>query len=236
MSQPAALPEVEIPAGKAWQRAMKRLLDLAGASAGLVLASPVMSAVALAIWRDMGGPVLYRQTRVGQHERTFRLWKFRTMTDERDTSGELLPDAQRLTPLGRTLRRWSLDELPQFLNVLAGEMSLVGPRPLLVRYLPRYSSRQRLRHRVKPGLTGWAQVNGRNALDWESRLELDVEYAERFSLALDARIVLRSIAAILNPAGIKAGAGAELDEFWGAAGPPAEGPRAFPVEADEVAK
>jgi lipopolysaccharide/colanic/teichoic acid biosynthesis glycosyltransferase len=144
-----------------------------------------------------------------------------------------LPDAARLTKLGLFLRRHSLDELPQLFNILRGEMSVVGPRPLLARYLPRYTPRQRLRQRVKPGVTGWAQVNGRNALDWESRLELDVWYVEHFSLWLDLRIMARTCLKLLHKDDVLPGAGSELDEFWGADGPPAAGPRAFPVEATE---
>ena len=181
----------------------------------------------------MGSPALYRQPRPGLHERPIRVWKFRTMTDARDERGGLLPDGERLTALGRVLREYSLDELPQFFNVLCGDLSLVGPRPLLTRYLPRYTARQRLRHAVKPGMTGWAQVNGRNALDWESRLELDVRYAENFSLALDLKIMLLTVVRLLQRRDVLPGAGAELDEFWGTQGPPAEGPRAFPVEEEE---
>jgi lipopolysaccharide/colanic/teichoic acid biosynthesis glycosyltransferase len=157
------------------------------------------------------------------------------MTNARDDRGRLLPDGARLTRLGRFLREYSLDELPQFFNVLAGDLSLVGPRPLLTRYLPRYTARQRRRHAVKPGLTGWAQVNGRNALDWESRLELDVWYAEHQSIGLDVRIMLLTVLRLLQRRDVRPGAGAEVDEFWGTQGPPAHGPRALPVEEDEGA-
>jgi lipopolysaccharide/colanic/teichoic acid biosynthesis glycosyltransferase len=220
----------EIATPHVWQRALKRAFDVCGSTATLVIASPIMCGIAVAIWRQMGRPVLYRQTRVGLNEKTFKLWKFRTMSDARDATGALLPDVQRVTPLGSLLRRWSLDELPQIFNVLSGEMSIVGPRPLLVRYLPRYSARQRLRHRMKPGLTGLAQVNGRSALDWESRLAHDVDYAIRFSLGLDFVILMKSVAAIAHSSGAPGGGD---NEFWGAAGPPANAPGSFPVESDE---
>ena len=176
---------------------------------------------------------MYGQIRPGLYERPFRVWKFRTMTNDRDEEGRLLPDSQRLTRLGRWLRERSLDELPQFVNVLTGGMSLVGPRPLLFRYLNRYTERQRMRHSVKPGITGWAQVNGRNAADWETRLEHDVFYAEHQSLGLDCRILFLTGRRLIDRDGVLAGAGAELDEFWGTLGVPETGPRAYPVETDE---
>jgi sugar transferase EpsL len=213
--------------------AVKRGIDIAGAAAALAVLSPVLLLVAAVIRAAMGPPVLYRQRRPGLRERPIRVWKFRTMTSARDDQGRLLPDGERLTRVGRVLREYSLDELPQLINVLAGDLSLVGPRPLLSRYLPRYTARQRRRHAVKPGLTGWAQVNGRNTLDWESRLELDVWYAEHQSLALDLKIMLLTILRLLQRHDVRPGAGAEVDEFWGTQGPPAEGPRALPVEEDE---
>jgi sugar transferase EpsL len=215
------------------ERGIKRAVDLVVASAGLTLSSPLLLSVAAAIRVQMGRPVLYRQTRVGKDEKPFRVWKFRTMTNERNAAGELLPDADRLTSFGRWLRETSLDELPQLINVAIGEMSIVGPRPLLVRYVPRYSPRQRTRHQVRPGITGWAQVHGRNALSWDERLELDAWYAENASLALDLRIVLKTISIVVRREAVLSGAGADIDEFWGAAGPPATGPRAFPVEENE---
>ena len=212
---------------------IKRVIDLAGASTALVISAPIMAAAAATVRLRIGPPVLYRQVRPGRDGALFRLLKLRTMTDERGRDGQLLPDAVRLTPIGRWLRRWSLDELPQLVNVLKGDMSLVGPRPLLVRYLDRYNARQGLRLTVKPGITGWAQVNGRNALDWPARLELDAWYAEHRSTRLDLEILALTIWRVITAEGVLAGAGADLDEFWGEAGPPAEGPRAFPVEADE---
>jgi lipopolysaccharide/colanic/teichoic acid biosynthesis glycosyltransferase len=211
-------------------RAIKRAVDVAGATAGLVVAAPVIGAVALGIRATMGRPILYRQARPGRDEKPIRVWKFRTMSNARGADGQLLPDAERLTAFGRRLRELSLDELPQLFNVLSGEMSLIGPRPLLTRYLPRYDARQRRRHLVKPGITGWAQVHGRNALDWDTRLELDAWYAEHWSLLVDLRILARTVLALARRRDVKAGAGAELDEFWGREGPPPTGPRAFPAE------
>jgi lipopolysaccharide/colanic/teichoic acid biosynthesis glycosyltransferase len=212
---------------------VKRTLDVIGSSAVLVLTLPLMSGIVAAIWLTMGRPILYGQLRPGLYERPLRIWKFRTMTDARDGEGHLLPDGERLTIVGRWLRERSLDELPQLVNVLVGEMSLVGPRPLLLRYLNRYTPRQRLRHGVRPGITGWAQVNGRNATDWEIRLEHDAWYAEHVSLALDLRILVLTCRCLVERSDVLAGAGAELDEFWGTHGVPQSGPRAYPVEADE---
>ena len=216
-------------------RALKTALDRGGAAALLLATSPLSLAAALAIWRQMGSPVLYRQKRPGFQGRPIRVWKFRTMTNERDAEGKLLPDDERLTALGRFLRETSLDELPQLVNVLLGDMSLVGPRPLLMRYLPRYSPRQRLRHFAKPGITGWAQVHGRNALDWDSRLELDVWYVENASIVLDLEILVRTLLQLTRREDVKAGGSADFDEFWGSEEPPDGGVRAFPSEEDEPA-
>ena len=215
------------------EAALKRGMDVVLASLGLTVSLPLLAGVAAAVRLRMGAPVMYRQVRIGLGTKQFRLWKFRTMTSERSADGQLLPDGERLTSLGRWLRETSLDELPQLLNVLAGEMSIVGPRPLLARYVPRYTPRQQLRHSVRPGLTGWAQVNGRNSLDWNSRLEMDAWYAENASLWLDIRIILTTVGLVLRHEAVLSGAGAEIDEFWGAAGPPANGPRAYPVEENE---
>jgi sugar transferase EpsL len=208
----------------------KRVVDLAAAAVGLACSLPLLAAIAVLVRSTMGPPVLLRQVRAGINGRPFRLWKFRTMTNARDGAGALLPDDVRLTPLGRWLRTWSLDELPQLVNVLLGDMSLVGPRPLLMRYLPRYDSRQRERLLMKPGITGWAQVMGRNALAWEVRLELDARYVEEWSLWLDLKILALTSWRLLRTEDVRP----EAVEFWGSAGPPRTGPRALPVEADET--
>ncbi len=175
-----------------------RALDLAGASLGLLLGWPLLALSALAVRLTMGSPVLFRQVRVGRDERPFTLLKLRTMNEARDEQGRLLPGRQRLTRVGRVLRATSLDELPQLWNVLRGEMSLVGPRPLHVDYLPYYTPRERLRHQVRPGITGLAQVRGRNRLTWDERLELDAQYVERKSLALDLRLLLETVGKVLS--------------------------------------
>jgi lipopolysaccharide/colanic/teichoic acid biosynthesis glycosyltransferase len=180
----------------------KRTLDLVGAAAGLIALAPLYLLIALAVRRSLGAPVLFRQIRAGRHGRPFQLLKFRSMTEPRDASGALLPDGQRLTRLGRWLRSTSLDELPQLINVLRGEMSLVGPRPLLPEYLPHYSSEQARRHDLPPGITSWANVQGRNALSWEDRLALDVWYVDHWSLELDLRILLMTAVKVLRREGI----------------------------------
>ena len=193
----------------------KRALDLAVTVPVLLLLSPAMGLLALLVRLKLGAPVLFRQRRPGQHGRPFMLLKFRTMTDARDAQGELLPDAERLTPLGRLMRSTSLDELPEFFNVLRGEMSLVGPRPLLMQYLERYTPEQARRHEVKPGITGWAQVNGRNALTWELKFELDTWYVDHRSLWLDVRIIILTIWKILLREGISQPGQATAQEFTG---------------------
>jgi lipopolysaccharide/colanic/teichoic acid biosynthesis glycosyltransferase len=215
------------------QRFAKRLVDIVGAVFGLIVLSPVFAVVALAVWAKMGRPILFRQVRAGYHEMPFRLLKFRTMTDDRGPGGELRPDSERLTELGRFLRSSSLDELPQLVNVLTGDLSLVGPRPLPIRYLPRYTSRQRMRHQVRPGITGLAQINGRNQLDWESRLELDAKYCERTSIWLDFKI----LAATVREVALRRGAfdSGKAQEFWGTQGKPENSPDSYPVEENELA-
>ena len=172
---------------------MKRLIDILGAVTGLVVLSPVLIVVAILIRRQMGAPVLFCQARPGLHGQPFQMIKFRTMNNATDAKGKLLPSSERLTRLGRFLRSTSLDELPELWNVLKGEMSLVGPRPLLMEYLPLYSPKQARRHLMRPGITGWAQVNGRNAISWEQKFEMDVWYVHNQSLWLDMRIILMTI-------------------------------------------
>ena len=193
----------------------KRLIDLGGAGAGLLVLSPVLAAVAALVRLRLGRPVLFSQWRTGLDGRLFRLYKFRTMTDRRDRSGVLLADEERMTSLGRRLRSTSLDELPELFNVVKGDMSLVGPRPLLPEYLGLYSERQRRRHDVKPGLTGWAQIKGRNALTWEDKLELDVWYVEHRSLWLDLRILAATLRAVLTRQGISPDGWATMPNFRG---------------------
>lgn len=212
----------------------KRALDVVLTLLALLVFGPLILVTALAVWWKLGRPVLFRQQRVGHREQVFRVFKFRTMTDARNAEGNLLPDDQRLPPFGKQLRRFSLDELPQFFNVLRGELSLVGPRPLLIRYLPRYDDRQRRRHDVLPGITGWAQVNGRNAIDWPARLEMDVWYTENVSLALDLRILLMTVQRVVSGRGAKPGGGAEFEEFWGTETPPDGVRLARPVEESEL--
>jgi sugar transferase EpsL len=184
------------------RRSAKRVIDLLGAGAGLIALAPVLLLIALAVRHALGSPVLFRQVRPGRHGQPFELLKFRTMTEARDAAGQPLPDAQRLTRLGSWLRSTSLDELPELINVLRGDMSLVGPRPLLPEYLPHYSAEQGRRHEARPGITGWAAVQGRNALSWERRLALDVWYVDHWSLALDLKILLMTVVTVLKREGI----------------------------------
>jgi len=198
-----------------YRRYGKRLLDLALTVPALILLSPLLAAVALAVRLRLGTPVLFRQQRPGLHGEPFTILKFRTMTDDRAADGAPLPDAERLTPLGRLLRATSLDELPELLNVLKGEMSLVGPRPLLMEYLPRYTPEQARRHEVRPGITGWAQVNGRNALTWEQKFALDVWYVDHCSLRLDVRILWLTAIKIVKREGIAADGHVTMPKFTG---------------------
>lgn len=194
---------------------MKRLIDLLLPAIGLLLLLPVIAVLTLLVRTFLGGPVLFRQTRPGLHAKTFQMMKFRTMTDERGTDGALLPDEQRLTPFGQFLRSTSLDELPGLINVLKGDMSLVGPRPLLVEYLPLYSAEQARRHEVRPGITGWAQVNGRNALSWDEKFELDIWYVDNQSLWLDIKILFLTVKKVINRDGINADGEATMTRFTG---------------------
>ncbi len=198
-----------------YRRFVKRALDILASGAALVLLSPVLGITALLVRIKLGSPVLFKQERPGLKGKIFKLCKFRTMTDARDEKGELLSDEERLTSFGRKLRSTSLDELPEFINIFKGEMSFVGPRPLLVRYLPRYSEEQSHRHDVLPGLTGLAQVNGRNALSWEKKFEYDVEYARNVSFILDAKIVFKTVAMVIKREGISSENHATMEEFMG---------------------
>ncbi len=193
----------------------KQLFDRGAAAAALVATAPLLGALTLAIHQQMGRPALFRQRRPGRGGKPFELYKFRTMTDARDAQGALLPDAARLTPLGRWLRSTSLDELPQLLNVLRGELSLVGPRPLLMQYLARYSPEQARRHEVTPGITGWAQIHGRNAISWAEKFRLDVWYVDHWSPALDLLILLKTVGKVLTRSGISAAGEATMPEFLG---------------------
>lgn len=193
----------------------KPLFDRTAAAAGLVVLSPVLGAVALLVRTKLGAPVLFRQTRPGLDGEPFEMVKFRTMTDARDAEGRLLPDAERLPPFGRFLRSTSLDELPELWNVLRGEMSLVGPRPLLMQYLPLYDHFQSRRHEVRPGITGWAQVNGRNVASWPERFEMDVWYVDHASLGLDLKILLATLLKVIRREGVAQEGQATVQYFTG---------------------
>ncbi|TBW08946.1 sugar transferase [Azotobacter chroococcum] len=194
---------------------LKRLLDLLVAATALLLLAPLLLVLAWLVRRRIGAPVLFRQLRPGLHGRPFELLKFRSMREALDERGRPLPDAERLTPFGRFLRATSLDELPELWNVLRGDMSLVGPRPLLMEYLPLYTPEQARRHAVRPGITGWAQVNGRNALSWEEKFRLDVWYVDHRSFRLDLRILLLTLKRVLAREGINAEGEATMARFTG---------------------
>jgi len=194
---------------------IKRFIDIFGSLAGIIVLAPVFVVIALLVRRKLGSPVLFRQHRPGLYGKPFMILKFRTMTDTCDTRGNLLADAERLLPFGRFLRSTSLDELPELLNVLRGEMSLVGPRPLLLQYLGRYTPAQMRRHEVRPGITGWAQINGRNALSWERKFELDTWYVDHYCFWQDVKILLRTIWKIARRDGISQPGQATAEEFKG---------------------
>lgn len=198
-----------------YKRCIKRCLDFLLSLCGIIVLSPVLLVVALLVRVKLGSPVLFRQERPGRHEKIFTLYKFRTMTDERDEDGNLLPDDRRLTGFGKMLRSTSLDELPELFNILKGDMSVIGPRPLLVRYLPRYNDFQRQRHNVRPGLTGLAQINGRNAITWEEKFAYDVEYVNHLTFAMDVRIFIGTIRAVCKREGISSETNATMEEFMG---------------------
>jgi len=198
-----------------YRRYIKRPLDFILSLCALVILSPVMLLIAVLVRTKLGKPVIFKQQRPGLNEKIFTLYKFRTMTDERDENGRLLPDEARLTKFGKFLRSTSLDELPELFNILKGDMSIVGPRPLLVEYLPLYSRRQRRRHEVRPGLTGLAQVSGRNAISWQQRFELDVQYVDNITFLGDMRIVLSTIKKVLAKEGISSASSATMEPFTG---------------------
>jgi len=197
------------------KKIIKRIIDIVGSSAGMVFLSPVFVVIAVLIRLKMGSPVLFCQTRPGLNGKPFTLYKFRTMKDEYDVNGNLLPDEKRLTPIGQFLRSTSLDELPELWNVLKGEMSLVGPRPLLMEYLELYTPEQARRHEVKPGITGWAQINGRNALNWEDKFKLDVWYVDHWGIGLDFKILWLTLVKVVKREGISADGHATMPEFKG---------------------
>lgn len=195
---------------------IKRPMDFTLSLLAIIVLSPVMAVTALLIKIKLGSPVIFSQERPGKNEKIFKMYKFRTMTDERDENGELLPDKVRLTSFGRLLRKTSLDELPELFNILKGDMSIIGPRPLLVKYLPRYNERQRRRHEVRPGLSGLAQINGRNAISWEEKFEWDVKYVDNITFLGDINIILKTLwKAFVKEEGITAEGSATMEEFMG---------------------
>lgn len=196
-----------------YERYIKRPLDCILALIALIVLSPVMLITAILVRIKLGSPVLFTQDRPGKDAKVFKLYKFRTMTDEKDSEGNLLPDEVRLTKFGKLLRSTSLDELPELLNILIGDMAIVGPRPLLVRYLPWYSMEQAHRHDVRPGLTGYAQTHGRNAVDWDDRLAMDVTYIQRVTLSTDVQIILDTVKTVLRREGISSGTSATMESF-----------------------
>ncbi|MCH5248409.1 MAG: sugar transferase [Lachnospiraceae bacterium] len=198
-----------------YKKYIKRLLDIIISLCGIIVLSPVYLVLAILVRQKLGSPVLFKQDRPGKDEKIFKLYKFRSMTDEKDASGNLLPDEDRLPSFGKTLRSTSLDELPELFNILKGDMSIIGPRPLLVRYLPRYNDFQRHRHDVRPGLTGLAQTHGRNAITWEKKFEYDVEYVNNLSFALDMKIFFATVRAVLKREGINSETSATMEEFMG---------------------
>jgi lipopolysaccharide/colanic/teichoic acid biosynthesis glycosyltransferase len=201
------------------QNLIKRLFDIFIALAGLVVLSPILLVCWVLVYLTMGKPAFFRQDRIGFSGKSFKLWKFRTMNEGKDITGVLLPDGERLTRLGRFLRSTSLDEFPTLFSVIKGDMSLVGPRPLLLRYLARYTPEQARRHTIKPGVTGWAQVNGRNSLTWEEKFVLDVWYVDHQSFWLDLKILMRTILLVLRRRGVAANGHASMPEFFGTCAP-----------------
>ena len=198
-----------------YEKYIKRPQDFICAALAIIVFSPILLLTALLVRIKLGSPVLFTQERPGKDEKIFKLYKFRSMTDERDEAGELLPDEVRLTKFGKLLRTTSLDELPELFNILRGDMAVVGPRPLLVKYLPRYNERQRLRHSVLPGVTGLAQIHGRNSISWEDKFEWDVKYIERITFIGDWRIILMTVWKVMKREGINASNEVTMSEFLG---------------------
>lgn len=198
-----------------YEKYFKRAFDVTLSTGALIVLSPVMGITALLVRNKLGSPVIYTQERPGLNEKIFKLYKFRTMTNKTDSNGELLPDEDRLTDFGKLLRSTSLDELPELINIIKGDMSIVGPRPLLVRYLDRYNEEQRHRHDVRPGLTGYAQAHGRNALSWEDKFKMDVWYTKNVTLKNDIKIIIDTVINVLNKEGISSNTSATMEEFFG---------------------
>lgn len=198
-----------------YERYIKHPQDFLCALAAVVVLSPVMAVTSLLVRVKLGSPIIFKQERPGLNGKVFTLYKFRTMTDEKDTEGNLLPDEERLTKFGKLLRSTSLDELPELFNILKGDMSVVGPRPLLVRYLPLYNAHQARRHEVRPGFTGYAQVHGRNAISWEEKFDLDVEYVDHVTFVGDWKIILQTVRTVLKREGISSESSVTMEEFTG---------------------
>lgn len=197
---------------------IKRIFDIISSLLAIIILSPLLAVTAVLVKTKLGSPVLFRQERPGKDEKIFTLMKFRTMTDERDENGELLPDEVRLTKFGKFLRSTSIDELPELFNILKGDMSVIGPRPLLVEYIPRYNEHQHRRHEVRPGLSGWAQVNGRNTVSWEDKFDMDVHYVDNYSLAMDVKILFMTVLNVLKREGISSETSATMEVFMGTPG------------------
>ncbi len=198
-----------------YERYIKRPQDLILALMALIVLSPVLLLVAILVRTKLGSPVIFKQDRPGLNGKVFKLYKFRTMSDAKDAEGNMLPDDQRLGKFGKTLRSTSLDELPELINIIKGDLSVVGPRPLLVRYLPRYTEHQARRHEVRPGFTGYAQVNGRNAISWEDKFNYDVEYVDNVTFLQDWKIIFRTVLTVLKREGINSETSATMEEFMG---------------------
>lgn len=194
---------------------IKRILDIISSLLAIIILSPLLAVTAVLVKTKLGSPVLFKQGRPGKDEKIFTLMKFRTMTDERDENGELLPDEVRLTKFGKFLRSTSIDELPELFNILKGDMSVIGPRPLLVEYIPRYNEHQHRRHEVRPGLSGWAQVNGRNTVSWEDKFDMDIHYVDNYSFAMDVKILFMTVLNVLKKEGISSETSATMEVFMG---------------------